>query len=197
MTERESLSFDVVIVGAGPAGLAAAIRLCQLGNAAGERLNVCVVEKGAEVGAHLLSGALLDPRALAELFSDWRTRGAPLEAPVSEERLVLLTRRGHWSLPTLRQMSNAGNQIVSLGRLCQWLAREAEALGVQIFPGFAAAEVLFDAQNAVRGVRTGDMGLNRQGEPADAYAPGVDLHAPFTLLAEGCRGSLSGQVVRH
>ncbi len=186
---RERMEYDVVVVGAGPSGLAAAIRLKQLA-AAGEReIAVCVVEKGSEVGAHILSGAVFEPRALNELIPDWRERGAPLKIPASEDRFLLLTRSRAVRLPTPPQMHNHGNYIISLGNLCRWLATEAEALGVEIYSGFAAAEVLYDDAGRVRGVATGDMGIGRDGRPTERYQPGVELVARETLFAEGCRGS--------
>ncbi len=189
------MEFDVVIVGAGPAGLSAAIRLRQLAAAAGRELSVCVVEKGSEVGAHLLSGAVLEPSALNELIPDWQEKGAPLLTPAARDRFLLLTKRRALRLPTPPQMRNHGNYIISLGNLARWLAAEAEALGVEIFPGFAAAEVLFDAAGTVAGVATGDMGVNRDGTHGPNYQPGVELRARHTLFGEGCRGSLSKQLI--
>ncbi len=187
--ERESMEFDVVIVGAGPSGLAAAIRLRQL---AGERdLSVCVVEKGSEVGAHILSGAVIEPRALDELIPDWRDRDAPLKTEARDDRFLMLTRSRAIRLPTPPQMHNTGNYIASLGNLCRWLAEQAEALGVEIYPGFAAAEVLYTDDGAVRGVATGDMGVGRDGEPGANHTPGVELLGRQTVFAEGCRGSLT------
>jgi electron-transferring-flavoprotein dehydrogenase len=186
---RESMEYDVAIVGGGPAGLAAAIRLKQL---AAER-SVCVIEKGSEIGAHILSGAVMDPRALNELIPDWKEKGAPLNAPVSEDRFLLLTESGstrtpNWMLPAC--FKNHGNYVISLGNVCRWLAKEAEALGVEIFPGFAAADVLYREDGSVKGVATGDMGINRKGEKTDSFQPGIDLHAKYTFFAEGCRGHL-------
>ncbi len=196
--QREAMEFDVVVVGAGPAGLAAAIRLKQQAAAAGRELSVCVLEKGSEVGAHILSGAVIDPIALTELFPDWKERGAPLETPVQEDRFLVLTadkaqRIPNWLLPPL--MNNHGMYIASLGNLVRWLGQRAEELGVDVFPGFAAAEVLFNDDGSVKGVATGDMGLGKDGAQKDSYAPGMELHARYTLFAEGCRGSLSQQLM--
>jgi electron-transferring-flavoprotein dehydrogenase len=190
--DREVMPFDVVIVGAGPAGLSAAIRLKQLA----PNVSICVVEKASEVGAHSLSGAVLEPRSLAELLPDYRERGAPLNTPATSDSFLFLTERGSIRLPTPPQMHNRGNTIISLGNLCRWLAQEAEALGVEIFPGFAAAEILYDEQGAVAGVATGDMGIGKNGEPTENHQPGVELRARLTLLGEGCRGSLSEQLIR-
>jgi electron-transferring-flavoprotein dehydrogenase len=188
---RDSMAFDVVVVGAGPAGLATAIRLRQLARAADKDLTVCVIEKGSEVGAHILSGAVLEPRALNELIPDWRERGAPLNTPAADDRFLFLTRSRAVRLPTPPTMRNHGNYVISLGNLCRWLAQQAEELGVEIYPGFAAAEVLYDASGAVRGVATGDMGIGRDGKPTEAHQPGVELHGRQTVFAEGCRGSLT------
>ena len=195
--QRERMEYDVVIVGAGPSGLAAAIRLKQLAAAAEQELGVCVVEKGSEVGAHILSGAVFEPRALTELIPDWREAGAPLVTPAEEDRFLLLTKTRSLRLPTPPQMANHGNYIISLGNLCRWLAQQAEALGVEIYPGFAAAEVLFDAAGRVQGVATGDMGIGKDGRPTDRYQPGVELVGHETLFAEGCRGSLTKRLVEH
>ena len=185
---RESMQYDLVVVGAGPAGLAAAIRAKQLS----PDISVCVLEKGSEVGAHILSGAVMDPRALAELFPDWQEKGAPLSAPVTRDRFLFLSETSFleapsWLLPGC--FRNHGNYVVSLGNVCRWLAQQAEALGVEIFPGFAAAEVLYDA-DAVKGVATGELGINRKGEKTDAYQEGMELHGKYTFFAEGCRGHL-------
>ena len=189
--ERESMEFDVVIVGAGPSGLSAAIRLRQLSQESGTELTVCVIEKGSEVGAHILSGAVLEPRALDELLPDWKEAGAPLNTPVREDRFMYLTSGGSYRLPTPPQMNNHGNYIVSLGNFTRWLGEQAEALGVEVYPGFAAAEVLYDENGAVRGIATGDMGVGRDGEPTANHAPGMELLGKQTLFSEGCRGSLS------
>jgi electron-transferring-flavoprotein dehydrogenase len=189
--ERESMEFDVVIVGAGPSGLASAIRLRQLAEEKGKEISVCVIEKGSEVGAHILSGAVLEPKALAELFPDWKDRGAPLNTPVESDQFLLLGKSGAIRLPTPPQMNNHGNYIVSLGNVCRWLAEQAEAMGVEIYPGFAAAEVLYAEDGSVRGVATGDMGIGKDGEQTANYQPGFELHAKQTIFAEGCHGSLT------
>lgn len=197
MSEREAMEFDVVIVGAGPAGLSAAIRLRQLATQAQQDIRVCVLEKGSEVGAHILSGAILETRALDELLPDWQERGAPLHTPVAKDQFMLLTEKRALPVPNAllpKQLHNAGNYIVSMGNVCRWLAEQAEALGVEIYPGFAAAEVLFDQNGAVYGVATGDMGLDREGQPKPNHEPGMELHARYTLFAEGCRGHLSKQL---
>ncbi len=184
--ERERMDFDVVIVGAGPSGLAAAIRLKQLAPEAA----ICVVEKAAEVGAHILSGAVIEPRALDELLPDWREGDAPLATPAGEDRFLYLTERGAYRLPTPPQMRNHGNYVGSLGNLCRWLGGQAEALGVEIYPGFAAAETLIE-DGRVAGIVTGDMGVSRDGSRSAQFQPGMELRATYTIFAEGCRGSLT------
>jgi electron-transferring-flavoprotein dehydrogenase len=189
--ERESMQYDVVIVGGGPSGLSASIRLKQLAAEQGGDVAVCVIEKGSEIGAHILSGAVLEPRSLNELIPDWKEKGAPLNTPVAEDHFMFLTASGAQRLPTPPQMNNHGNYIISLGNLCRWLAGQAEALGVEIYPGFAAAEVLYHPDGSVKGVATGDMGIGKDGEKTANYTPGVELHGRLTFFAEGCRGSLT------
>ena len=197
---RESMQFDVVVVGGGPAGLAGAIRLKQLAAQKAVELGVCVIEKGSEIGAHILSGAVMDPRALGELFPDWKTRGAPLKTPVTEDRFLFLTRSGSLRVPDFllpECFRNQGNYVVSLGNVCRWLGQQAESLGVEIYPGFAAAEVLYDDQGGVRGVATGDMGMGRDGKPTDQYQPGIELRGKYVFFAEGCRGHLGRQLMER
>ncbi|MBM3548686.1 MAG: electron transfer flavoprotein-ubiquinone oxidoreductase [Alphaproteobacteria bacterium] len=191
---RERMEYDVVVVGAGPSGLAAAIRLKQLSAEAGREVSVCVIEKGSEVGAHILSGAVMEPRALNELIPDWKEKGAPLNTPALEDRFLLLTKRRAWRLPTPPQMNNHGNYIVSLGNVVRWLGSQAEGLGVEIYPGFAAAEVLYEDGRVV-GVATGDQGIGKNGKKTSSYTEGVELRARFTLFAEGARGSLTKTLV--
>ena len=197
MTEREVMEYDAVVVGAGPAGLACAIRLKQLK----PETNVCVLEKGASVGAHSLSGAVLEPGPLEQLLPNWRTAYTGMKVPAATDDVRLMTRTGSFKIPewavALSPMSNHGNFIVSLGQLTPWLAQEAEKLGVDIFPGFAAAEALIDEHGAVRGVRIGDMGLNKEGTPGPNYTPGVDIHAGTTVLGEGARGSIAKQIIKR
>ena len=195
--DRENMEFDVVIIGAGPSGLSCAIRLKQLAQEAGKDLNVCVLEKGSEVGAHLLSGAVFEPRALNELIPDWRDKGAPLSCEAKKDRFLFLTETKAYKMPTPPQMKNHGNYIISLGNLGRWLAEQAEALGVEIFPGFAASEVLYNSDGAVIGVATADMGLDKDGNKTDSFEAGYELHARQTIFAEGCHGSLSKTLINH
>jgi electron-transferring-flavoprotein dehydrogenase len=200
MAERESMPYDVVIVGAGPAGLTAAIRLKQLASEAGRELSVCVLEKGSEVGAHILSGAVIDPRALDDLIPDWKDKGSPLTVPVTENHHWVLTAKGKWGMPEWllpRFMHNKGMYTLSLGNFCRWLAGQAEELGVEIFPGFPADEVLFNADGSVKGVATRDMGIARDGSHRPDYQPGIELHARYTFLAEGARGHLTKGLVER
>ncbi len=197
--DRDAMEYDVVIVGAGPAGLSAAIRLKQLAAENNREVSVCILEKGGEVGAHILSGAVIDPMALNELIPDWKEKGAPIHTPVTDDQFWTLTETGatkipNWTLPKL--MNNHGNYIVSLGRVCKWMGEQAEALGVEIYPGFAAAEVLFSDTGAVMGVATGDMGVGKDGEKKGEFQPGMELHAKYTLFAEGVRGSLSQELMK-
>ncbi|MBI1179980.1 MAG: NAD(P)-binding protein [Alphaproteobacteria bacterium] len=192
--ERESMEFDVVIVGAGPAGLAASIRLKQLCQENDVDFSVCVIEKGSEVGAHILSGAVLEPRALGELLPDWKDRNPPITTACTEDKFMMLTEKGSFSFPGFLLppvLHNSGNYIVSLANVCRWLAEQAEAVGVEIYPGFAAAEVLYNEDGSVKGVATGDMGVKRDGSQGPNYTPGIELHAKYTFFAEGARGSLT------
>ncbi|MFJ2425131.1 electron transfer flavoprotein-ubiquinone oxidoreductase [Pseudomonas iridis] len=200
--EREYMEFDVVIVGAGPAGLSAACRLKQTAAEAGKAISVCVVEKGSEVGAHILSGAVFEPRALNELFPDWKELGAPLNTPVTRDDIfVLKNAESAQKIPDFfvpKTMHNEGNYIISLGNLCRWLAQQAENLGVEIYPGFAAQEALIDEQGVVRGIITGDLGVDREGNPKEGlYTPGMELRGKYTLFAEGCRGHIGKQLIKR
>ena len=193
---REVMQFDVVIVGAGPSGLATAIRLAQIGKTQNKEYTICVLEKAPSIGAHILSGAVIDPIALNELLPNWQAQGAPLITQASKDKFLFLTEKYAIPLPVPTSLQNHGNYIISLGDLCVWLATQAEQLGVQIFSGFAAAELLYDAQQRIIGIATNDVGLDKMGNKKANFQPGIELHATYTVLAEGCRGSLSQQVIR-
>lgn len=198
--QRDVMNYDILIVGAGPAGLAAAIRLKQLAQQAGREVSVCVLEKGAEVGAHIVSGAVIDPIALDELIPDWRERGAPLNTPVTNDEFLLLGEKKAWSIPHWLMpplLNNRGNYIVSLGDVCRWLGQQAEDLGVEIYAGFSAQQMLYDERQQVVGVITGDMGRDAHSEPTAQFTPGIEIRAEYTLIAEGARGSLTRELEQH
>ena len=197
-TKRETIQFDIVIVGAGPAGLSAAIRLAQLNQTSKHPYSICVIEKAANIGAHSLSGAVFDPTALNKLIPDWQSNDAPIHTKVTTDQFWLLGKRRHYSLPVPSTMKNKGNYIISLGSLCHWLSEQAEQLGVSIFPGFPASKLLYNPQKTqVIGVQTQDLGIDKQGNQTDRFQAGINIESQQVLLAEGCRGSLTEQLIQH
>lgn len=196
--EREAMEFDVVIVGAGPSGLSTACKLAQMAQAAEKEITICVVEKGSEVGAHILSGAVLDPRSMNELFPNWKELGAPLNTPVVDDKVLMFTSNEvSLEVPTVFTpgMVNHGNYVISLGNVCRWLAEQAEGMGIEVYPGFAASEILYHDDGSVKGIATGDMGIGLNGDKKDSYMPGMELHAKYTVFSEGCRGHLGKQII--